>query len=218
MKKLALTTIAVSLLIVASVGTATAQTILGSIAGVITDPRGDSVQGATVTIKNEATGLTRELTTNETGFYRADSLPIGENYSITVQYAGFRKEIRQQVAVRAVAITRVDIQLAVGDITEIVEVTAAGAEVLDRTEARVAKSIETRQVFELPGRNTLTGLALLVPGKFLTCRVCLAPALPPAGAVLGPTTSTSMGPTTTMTRSPSHGRRSPPKPLPNFKS
>lgn len=141
-----------------------AQTILGSISGVVTDPRGDPIQGATVTIKNEETGLTRILTTNETGFYRADSLPIGENYTITVEHPGFKKEIRTKIAVRAVAITRVDVQLQVGEIAEVVEVTAAGAELLERTEARVAKSIQSRQVFELPGRNTLTGLALLVPG------------------------------------------------------
>ncbi len=153
-----------SMLWVLGMEAARAQTILGSISGVVTDPRGDPIVGATVTIKNEDTGLTRVLTTNELGFYRADSLPIGENYTVTVEHPGFKKEIRTKIAVRAVAITRVDVQLQVGEIAEVIEVTATAAELLERTEARVAKSIESRQVFELPGRNTLTGLALLVPG------------------------------------------------------
>src|SRR5205823_3913362 len=54
-----------------------------SLQGTVTDPSGAAVQGATVTVTNQATRVTANLTTNDTGFYRAAQLPPG-NYTVAV--------------------------------------------------------------------------------------------------------------------------------------
>ena len=65
------------------------QTFRGTILGVVTDSSGAAVPGATVTIKNVDTGLTRTVTTTDDGSYSAPELPIG-NYSVTVEKSGFK--------------------------------------------------------------------------------------------------------------------------------
>jgi Cna protein B-type domain. len=65
------------------------QTFRGTILGLVTDSSGAAVPGATVTIKNVDTGLTRTVTTTDDGSYSAPELPIG-NYSVTVEKSGFK--------------------------------------------------------------------------------------------------------------------------------
>src|ERR1700732_2989382 len=66
-----------------------AQTFRGTILGSVSDSSGASVPGASVTIKNLDTGLTRTVTTSDDGSYAAPELPIG-NYSVSVEKAGFK--------------------------------------------------------------------------------------------------------------------------------
>jgi hypothetical protein len=66
-----------------------AQTFRGTILGAVTDSSGAAVPGATVTIKNVDTGLTRTVTTTDDGSYAVPELPIG-NYSVTAEKSGFK--------------------------------------------------------------------------------------------------------------------------------
>jgi hypothetical protein len=68
------------------------QTFRGTILGVVTDSSGAAVPGATVTIKNVDTGLSRTVTTTDDGSYSAPELPIG-NYSVTVEKSGDRNRV-----------------------------------------------------------------------------------------------------------------------------
>jgi len=68
---------------------ASAQTIVGRISGTVTDQQGAVIPGATVTITNEATDVKRTLTADDSGFYVATNLPIG-NYTVTAEHAGFK--------------------------------------------------------------------------------------------------------------------------------
>src|SRR6516162_1809161 len=70
-------------------GSLLAQSFRGTILGTVTDSSGAAVPGATVTIKNLDTGLTRVVTTSEDGSYAAPELPIG-TYSVNVEKAGFK--------------------------------------------------------------------------------------------------------------------------------
>src|SRR5215471_9670663 len=66
-----------------------AQTGTSSITGTIRDTNGAAVPGATVTAKNDATGVLSTQTTTESGLYSFSSLPVG-NYTITVEKQGFK--------------------------------------------------------------------------------------------------------------------------------
>src|SRR5437764_15438129 len=66
-----------------------AQTDLGSISGFVRDPSGTVVPKAKVTVKNES-GLERQATTNDAGYYTITNIPPGY-YTISVEVSGFKK-------------------------------------------------------------------------------------------------------------------------------
>src|SRR5215471_738019 len=84
----------VALLLVVPV--ARAQRTTGSIIGTVTDTTGGVVADARVVAKNFATNLERMATTDTAGFYRMDLLPIGA-YTVTVEKAGFRREVLKNI-------------------------------------------------------------------------------------------------------------------------
>ena len=67
-----------------------AQSDNANVNGVITDPSGSAVPNAKITLKNQATGLTREATTNESGVYAIPTVPPGM-YTLSVEATGFKK-------------------------------------------------------------------------------------------------------------------------------
>src|SRR5215472_13865526 len=64
--------------------------VSGDLTGTITDPSGAVVPGATVTLKNTATGATRTVTSSAAGAYRFSLLPPG-SYSVSASAQGFSK-------------------------------------------------------------------------------------------------------------------------------
>ena len=66
-----------------------AQTGTSNITGSVRDTNGSVVPGATVTARNEATGVTSTQTTTESGLYSFASLPVG-NYTVTIEKQGFK--------------------------------------------------------------------------------------------------------------------------------
>jgi hypothetical protein len=140
---------------------AAAQTINGNIVGTITDEQGAAVPGATVTAMNTGTGATRTATTNEEGLYRIAALPVGD-YTVKAEKTGFTAA-NATVGVSVGVDSNADVTLKTGGVTENVTVVATGA-LLDATQSQVAKTVDQTRILELPGRNTLNGLALLNPG------------------------------------------------------
>ena len=61
-----------------------AQAVTGTILGTVTDTSGAAVPGATVTLTNQGTGLTRTVVTDQAGEYTAPSLPTGK-YKIVAE-------------------------------------------------------------------------------------------------------------------------------------
>src|SRR5688500_10954716 len=90
------------------VAPASAQTITGTILGIVSDPSGAAVPQARVTVVNENTGQQREIQSDDTGGYLATFLPVGV-YTVTVEKQGFRKasltgiviQVDQQVRLNA---------------------------------------------------------------------------------------------------------------------
>src|SRR2546423_477583 len=64
----------------------------GAISGTVSDNSGAAVPGAIITITNQATQVKRSVTSNDTGFYSAESLLAG-NYEVAIQKAGFKETV-----------------------------------------------------------------------------------------------------------------------------
>jgi hypothetical protein len=143
---------------------ARAQVLYGSIVGAVTDPTQAAVVRASVTITNAETGLSRQASTDESGYYSAPNLPAG-SYDVAVTATGFKPVTRRGVSVRTNTVTSVDISLEVGALTESITVEASAA-VLQTNKTDVNANIEPRALVNLPltaYRNYQT-LINLVPG------------------------------------------------------
>ena len=130
------------------------------VTGAVADPSGAVVVGAQVAITNAATGQTRTAETNESGNYTIPFLAPGI-YEVLVSSAGFRSASRAGVELQIGDVARVDFQLEIGAVAEVVEVTG-GAPLLNSENAVVGTVIENRRIVELPlnGRNYLQMIAL----------------------------------------------------------
>jgi len=140
-----------------------AQTGTSNITGTIRDSNGAAVPGATVTAKNDATGVTSTQTTTDSGLFSFSSLPVG-NYTITVEKQGFKTLQRTNNALQVGEPLTVDGTLEIGQVSETVTVTG-GAEQLQNSNATIGNVVEQKAIEALPlnGRNPLT-LLLLEPG------------------------------------------------------
>ena len=103
------------LILTVTMGTASAQLTTGTVAGNVTDGSGALIPGVDVTVTNPATGLTRDLITNEVGRYEAPNLPIG-TYEVTAALPGFGTAIQQGVALTVGRTAVIDIVLQVGQV------------------------------------------------------------------------------------------------------
>jgi carboxypeptidase family protein/TonB-dependent receptor-like protein len=140
-----------------------AQRITASIRGTVTDVSNAVVAGATVTVKNEATGLTRAAKTNTSGNYSFDELPVG-SYQIEVSFSGFKSALRKGIVLNVADVRAVDMQLTTGDVAETVTVESSAVAV-KTVGAEIAGVVNGEQVRELPlnGRNFMQ-LTTLQPG------------------------------------------------------
>lgn len=144
--------------------TAHAQTSRGTVSGLVTDPNGAVVAGATVTLTNSATSVARSTSTNGEGFYRFDAVDLGA-YTLTFAGAGFAELTITEVNVLAGQTSSVDAQMQLGGQQANVTISSEGG-VLLQTEAPVrGGNITQKQITELPvaGRNPVA-LALTLPG------------------------------------------------------
>jgi len=143
--------------------TASGQAVYGNIVGTVTDPQGNAVAGAKVTVTNINKGSTEEATTNETGNYLVTHL-IPDNYKVHIEAAGFKANDVANVRVDVDTLVRVDAQLQVGSVTQSVEVTGEVPQ-LQTEKADVATLFSTQQVESVPIFNrNFTTFQLLSPG------------------------------------------------------
>jgi hypothetical protein len=146
---------------------ALAQYTEGSISGTVTDSAGAVVAGANVTVRNVETGEARQVAADSDGLYRVSSLRPG-SYEVRAEVTGFKTGVVSDVRVVVNTIVRADVVLTPGAVEERIEVTSE-AGFVNTEEGRVATTLNTRQVQELPlnGRD-VNQLALLQPGVTAT--------------------------------------------------
>ena len=151
-------------------GPADAQVLFGSIVGTISDTSEASVPGATVTAIHEATNLARETTTTGDGGFTFANLQEG-NYTIRISLQGFKESVREQVPVSPNTVSRVNITLEVGALTETVTVQSERT-LLQTDRGDLSSIIDSEAIEALPMgnyRNYQTLLNLVpgvTPGRF----------------------------------------------------
>jgi len=139
-----------------------AQVAGGTISGTITDTGGRVVTNAHVSITNADTGVTREVTSNEEGFYSAPNLLPG-TYEVTVSAQGFKTE-KRAITLTVGASASLDQTLRVGSATEMVMVQSE-VPAVQLSSSDISAVVNATTVRELPlnGRSW-TDLAQLQPG------------------------------------------------------
>jgi Carboxypeptidase regulatory-like domain len=137
-----------------------------SIQGVVTDPQGAAVSGATLTLKNLDTNQTLTATTDENGIYNFNALPPSQ-YSVTVEKPGFNKKVLDKVGVIAEQANALNIQLEVGEVTQSITVSGDSTPLIDTQTASVSGTISANQIQNMPsfGRDVFQ-LIQLTPGVF----------------------------------------------------
>ena len=154
--------IALSALAVGLVHTPSAlgQIETARIQGVISDSTGAIIPGATVTFVHVATGQELAVSTSADGLYRSVPLRIGE-YRVEYEADGFKRAIRSGINLELQETAVIDIVLEIGEVTEVVDVTA-DAVLLETTEATQGQVINNQRIVDMPlnGRDYIQ-LALL---------------------------------------------------------
>ena len=144
-----------------------AQVNSGRILGTVTDQTGGVIAGAMVTVTNSETGVARNLVADQAGEYVAPNLNPG-TYTIRASANGFQTFQRQNVALGLGQDARVDAQLAPGEVTQTVEVTANALQ-LDTTSAVVSGTLGTDTIADLPMKaRNFQDLLSLRPGVVQT--------------------------------------------------
>ncbi len=146
---------------------APAQEVRATITGLVTDPSGAPVTNAAVTITNTAQNVSVSTRSNGAGNYVTPFLPPGP-YRMTVELAGFRKFIREQIVLEAQDKLRLDVQLEVGDLAQSVTVTGEVSQLQTESATR-SQVISNELIANVPtqGRNPFQ-IAWAAPGVIKT--------------------------------------------------
>src|SRR5207248_7027992 len=137
------------------------------------------VANATVRAVNVGTNASREARTSGEGVYEITQLAPG-TYRVEVEAAGFSKYVNDTVTVNVLERTTVNATLKVGAVTEVVNVTAENAPLIETTKTDVGGVIDQKRLESLPvnGRS-FASLAILIPGA------TLAPSFDPTKSRVG---------------------------------
>jgi hypothetical protein len=145
-------------------GVALGQILYGNLVGNVTDPQQAAVIGASVSIKNNATGFSVSAATDDRGAYEIRNIPPGV-FDIKVTAPGFATFEAKEITIQANNIARVDAPLRVGNITEVITV---GAEVArlqtDKTDIHADISSEQLTQVTVGGYRNFQSMMDLIPG------------------------------------------------------
>ena len=162
-KRLVLTIAALALLCVVP---SMAQVVKGSISGTVTDPQGAVLAGATVKAINDATTATLATTSDSSGSFHFNLIPVG-TYRVELNAAGFKTTVQNNVVVVAGRDSGLGaIPLTVGEVSTAVEVTA-DAPLIETTQSQVTNTFAGTQLTTFAGiteNQGLDNLALFIPG------------------------------------------------------
>ena len=143
-----------------------AQVLKGSISGTVVDPQGAVVSGATVKAINNGTGVTLATTSDSSGSFHFNLIPVGE-YKVEISATGFKTAVQNNIVIAAGRDSGLGaIALTVGEVSTAVEVSAT-APLIETTQSQVTNTFAGAQLSSFAGINEnqgLDNLALFVPG------------------------------------------------------
>lgn len=141
-----------------------AQVLYGSLVGTVTDGTGAVVPGAEVNAVNTATGGEFAASTGADGAYTIINVQPG-SYDVTITSDGFRTHSQEGVGVTANAVARLDVELTLGQVTEVVTVEATAVQLqTEKADTRSEITQEQVKTFPLPNFRNFQSLINLVPG------------------------------------------------------
>ena len=142
-------------------------TIFGTVSGLIHDPQHRPVQGAQVTLRAANSAWTKSVSSNDSGEFRFDSVPLGE-YTVTVELAGFAAE-EQKLVLSSGRDIRTHFSLTVAQAKETVEVKDASIAVNPES-STTATLVSRRQIAQTPGADQTNSLSMItnyVPSAYM---------------------------------------------------
>jgi hypothetical protein len=142
---------------------ASAQAVSGTLLGVVRDSTGGVLPGVTVTVNNEATGLTRTLVTDANGEFNVPSIPTG-TYTLVAELSGFKKSSKTSLRLGVDQRIRIDFVMEVGEMAETVNIRAE-APLVQTSSSELGTTVTEQQItaYPLNGRN-FVNLTRTVPG------------------------------------------------------
>jgi Carboxypeptidase regulatory-like domain/TonB dependent receptor len=139
-----------------------------SIQGVVTDPTGAVVSGATLTLINPATGERVVRTSNDVGVFNFNALAAaGVAFRLEVEKTGFEKKVLDHVELTPDQANALNVELAIGSASQTVNVDASALPALETQTASINGVVSDNEIQHLPsfGRDVLK-LTQLAPGMF----------------------------------------------------
>src|SRR3984893_16353582 len=132
----------------------------GRITGTITDQSGGVIAGATVTVKDVQRGVSRTLTTGDSGEYNAPNLLPG-TYAVRAEAKGFKVVERQNILLEVGKDVRIDVSLQPGEQSQTITVTGEPP-IVETTSATLGGTLSNETINDLPlnGRNYINLLTL----------------------------------------------------------
>ena len=137
-----------------------------SIQGIVTDPDGAAVSGATVTLLNQETNQSLTATTNDAGIFNFNSLPPS-HFTVTIEKSGFKKKVVKDFGVISEQANSLTVALAVGQVSESVTINGDSEPLIDTETANLEGTVKAEEFQRLPsfGRDPFQ-LLQLAPGAF----------------------------------------------------
>lgn len=145
-------------------GAALAQSTTATISGTVTDERQGVLPGASVTMRNVGTNISRSVTTDSEGRYRIVNLPVGL-YELSIEAKGFSRYVRTGIELILNQAAVADVTMRPSSVEDVVTVTE-NVSLLNTSSAEVGVRFDSKRISELPvatNRNVFL-IALSAPG------------------------------------------------------
>ena len=169
LKSLTLQVASLMFLMVASFGFAAAQTGSSTVGGTVQDAQGAAVSGAKITLKNSGKNFSRVVTSDAAGGFSFNVVPP-DTYVIEVEANGFKKNVLSDVKALVDNRVSVTISLEIGQVSEVVNVSASAAEnIVNTQDASLGNNFVAQQIIQLPlNARNVGNLLSLQPGVTAT--------------------------------------------------
>jgi len=135
-----------------------------SIQGVVSDPTGAVIPGATLTLTNNGTNEKQVRTSDSNGVYNFNALPP-DTFTLVVTRDGFQEKDLVSLQLNPEQANSINVQLTPGEVSQTVTVNASTEPAIDTETANTGRAITTNELQHMPVyQRDVTGLIRLAPG------------------------------------------------------